>query len=172
MRITQKHIKSLSDEELVLLYTKSKNKECVGELYSRYSQLVMGVCVKYLKNVTQAQDLLMQVFEKLISDLPKYSIQKFKPWLYQVTKNECLMWLRKNKKMTSVPLENISLQQEEDTLNLHLEKEELLSKLEKFIPLLKKHQRICIEQFFLHKKSYAQIAEETDLSIKEVKSNL
>lgn len=173
MRISRKHIQALTDEKLVLLYQQSKDQQYIGELYTRYSPLVMGVCLKYLKNISDAQDLLMQIFEKLIKDLPRHEVRSFKPWLFQLSKNECLMLLRKNKKITHVPMENVTLKKEEDhNIEEHLQKEELLSKLEEFIPELKENQRICIELFFLHKKSYAQIAEETHLSLKEVKSNL
>ena len=92
-----KHITTLSDEKLVLLYQESKDKNCIGELFTRYSPLVMGVCLKYLKNVAESQDMLMLIFEKLIKDLPKNEVRNFKPWLYQITKNQCLMLLRKKK---------------------------------------------------------------------------
>lgn len=173
MRIKQNHIKSLSDENLVLLYQQSKDEQCMGELYSRYSALVMGVSLKYLKNIADAQDILMQVFEKLITDLPKYTIQNFKPWLYQLTKNECLMKLRKESKANITSMDNLSLSQPEvNDLELQLQKEVLLNKLEEFIPQLKDNQKVCIELFFLHENSYLEIAQKTQLSLKEVKSHI
>lgn len=172
MRITRKHIKSLSDENIVLLYKQSNDRNCIGELYARYSPLVMGVSLKYLKNVADAQDSLMQVFEKLISELNKNEVRNFKPWLYQITKNQCLMQLRKTKKIHKTPIENQSLEQEENEIEQHEEKELLLTKLEEFIPKLKENQRVCIELFYLKNKSYTQIAEETGFNLKEVKSNI
>lgn len=173
MRIKQNHIKSLTDENLVVLYQQSKDEQCMGELYSRYSALVMGVSLKYLKNISDAQDILMQVFEKLITDLPKYTIQNFKPWLYQLTKNECLMKLRKESKASVVSMDSLSLSQpEENDLELQLQKEALLNKLEEFIPQLKDNQKVCIELFFLHENSYLEIAQKTQLSLKEVKSHI
>ncbi|MEN8929080.1 MAG: sigma-70 family RNA polymerase sigma factor [Flavobacteriales bacterium] len=172
MRITRKHIKSLSDENIVLLYKQSNDQKCIGELYVRYSTLVMGVSLKYLKNVADAQDNLMQVFEKLMAELKKSEVRNFKPWLYQITKNQCLMRLRKNKKIHKTALDTQPLVQEEDTTDFHQKKEILLTKLEEFIPNLKENQRVCIELFYLQNKSYVQIAEQTNLSLKEVKSNI
>ena len=48
----------------------------------------MGVSLKYLKNIADAQDSLMQVFEKLISELNKNEVRNFKSWLYQITKKK------------------------------------------------------------------------------------
>lgn len=172
MRITRKHIKSLSDENIVLLYKQSNDQKCIGELYVRYSPLVMGVSLKYLKNIADAQDSLMQVFEKLISELNKNEVRNFKPWLYQITKNQCLMQLRKTKKIHNTPIESVPLEHEEEDIEKHEEKELLLTKLEEFIPNLKENQRVCIELFYLKNKSYIQIAEETGLNLKEVKSSI
>jgi RNA polymerase sigma-70 factor (ECF subfamily) len=132
----------------------------------------MGVSLKYLKNITDAQDILMQVFEKLISELNKNEVRNFKPWLYQITKNQCLMELRKNKKIYKTPIDSQPLEQEEDETEIHEEKELLLTKLEEIIPKLKENQRVCIELFYLQNKSYTQIAEATGLNLKEVKSSI
>lgn len=152
MRITRKHIKSLSDENIILLYKQSNDQKCIGELYVRYSPLVMGVSLKYLKNIADAQDSLMQVFEKLISELNKNEVRNFKPWLYQITKNQCLMELRKNKNRHKPPIYFQLLKQEEDETERIEEKELLLTKLEEFIHNLKENQRVCIELFYLQKK--------------------
>lgn len=172
MSKSSSNIKSLTDKELVLLYKKSHDKKCIGELYVRYATLVMGVSVKYLKNITDAQDNVMVIFEKLMKELKKTEVENLKAWLFQVTKNQCLMALRKNKKHTSSTLENIQLEQEDSEIEFLEEKERLLTLLEEIIPQLKENQRICIEQFYLNKKSYAEIAEQTQFSLKEVKSNI
>ncbi|MEN8786853.1 MAG: sigma-70 family RNA polymerase sigma factor [Flavobacteriales bacterium] len=166
-----KHIKSLSDEQLVLQYGKSKDKSYIGELYVRYSALVLGVSLKYLQNKSEAQDNLMKVFEKLMNIELRTEVLNVKPWLYQITKNECLMALRKKKKTSFSDIEEIQISQESNLDQLE-EKERLLNLLEEVIPTLKGNQRVCIELFYLNKKSYAEIAEHTQFSIKEVKSNI
>ncbi|MGB1039996.1 MAG: RNA polymerase sigma factor [Flavobacteriales bacterium] len=172
MKKAPKHIKSLTDSQLVLLYKESHDKQCIGELYVRYSPLVMGVCIKYLKNVTEAQDTLMVIFEKLMKELKKTEVLNFKSWLYQITKNQCLMFLRKNKKYTYTTFDSVQVKDEESNEEELIEKEQMLEQLEEIIPTLKENQRICIELFYLNKKSYAEIAEQTQFSLKEVKSNI
>lgn len=56
---------SSSDEELLLLYRKSRKPEYLVELYGRYMPLVYGVALKYLKNIPDAQDVVMQLYEEL-----------------------------------------------------------------------------------------------------------
>ncbi len=132
----------------------------------------MGVSVKYLKNVTEAQDNLMLIFEKLMKELKKTEVQNLKAWLYQITKNQCLMALRKNKNYSHSSIDTLQLEQDEDNLERIEEKERLLTLLEEVIPSLKENQRVCIELFYLNKKSYVEIAEQTQFSLKEVKSNI
>lgn len=83
-----------SDEELLKEFASSGDLEVLGELYSGYMHLVYGVCLKYLKEREESMDAVMQIFEKLITEIPKYKIENFKGWLFIVTKNFCLMQLR------------------------------------------------------------------------------
>ena len=69
----------------------------LGELYSGYMHLVYGVCLKYLKDRDESMDAVMQIFEKLIIEIPKQRIENFRSWLHVVTKNYCLMQLRSQK---------------------------------------------------------------------------
>ncbi len=68
-----------------------------GLLFERYTHLVFGVCMKYLKNTYDAEDAVMGIFEKLMTDLKNHEVRDFKNWLYRVSKNHCLMILRKSK---------------------------------------------------------------------------
>ena len=71
-------IKSLTDLELIARYKSDGDNKIVGVLFERYTHLVFGVCMKYLKDEDEAQDAVMQVFEKLLSDLKKHHVDNFK----------------------------------------------------------------------------------------------
>ena len=49
--------------------------------------LLLGVCMKYLKNEEEARDAVQQVFLKVLTEVSKYKIDYFKSWLYMVAKN-------------------------------------------------------------------------------------
>ncbi len=170
-----KHIKELDDAALIAAYKKSENTDYVGELYKRYSHLVVGVCLKYLKDRDNAKDATLEIFENLMQDLLKHNITNFKSWLHSVARNHCLMKLRQN----SSKVKNFEHYQEavltEESMGYASyddvqTKEEQLTDLEKGIQLLKEEQKICIQLFFLHKKTYQEITDLTDYNLNDVKS--
>ena len=91
----RKTYRNLSDEELILSFKQKNHSLIIGELYNRYAHLVFGVAMKYLKNKHDAEDITMIICEKLPQRISKSNIQKFKPWLYTVTKNEVFQLFRK-----------------------------------------------------------------------------
>ena len=96
-KISGKNKEDKSDEELLTGIPSGGDLEVLGELYSRYMHLVYGVCLKYLKDRDESKDAVMQIFEKLIIEIPKQNIENFRSWLHVVTKNYCLMQLRSEK---------------------------------------------------------------------------
>lgn len=158
---------SLNDEELLNRFKKEPINAILGEYYIRYGHLVMGVALKYLKNINDAEDITMSVFENLPEKLKKHSINNFKSWLYSVVKNECLMCLRKKDFASS---EFISELEQKENIEEVIQLEEKLNILEQTINELNEEQKICIRLFYIEKKSYQEISEKIKLDIKKVKS--
>ena len=175
MLYNEKYI-HFSDNELITEYKNTKNNVFVGILYKRYSHLVLGLSLKYLKDEDEAKDAVMQVFEKLLTDLLKFNIDYFKSWLYTFSKNHCLMIIRtkqsKLKKEIDMQIHADYFMETESTLhpNKEVEKELQYNLLEKAIDELSEDQKKCIELFYLKEKSYNEIVELTGYSINEVKS--
>jgi RNA polymerase sigma factor (sigma-70 family) len=165
-------ISSLSDSELLDKYRKTGDGTFFGELFKRYTHLVYGVCLKYLRDPDESSDAVMQIFEKLLGDLKKHEVSNFKSWLYSVAKNHCLMKLRKEPLMLRLEEEQEIIMESGEEMHLLNEKELQLVKLEKAMECLNTQQRKCVELFYIKEKSYKEITEETGYSIKEVKSYL
>lgn len=170
-------LQSLSDEELIKSFRKQANNIYIGELFDRYTHLVFGICLKYLKNEEDSKDAVMQVFEELPQKITDFKILNFKSWLYSVAKNHCLMKLRKDKTSQKARVEvyeNIRHEIMESPEVFHLNNEEnadkRISQLEKGITALKTEQRKCIELLYLQNKSYNEVAELTGYNLKKVKS--
>ena len=162
---------STTDSELLAHYKTEGDVQVLGELFSRYTSLIYGVCLKYLKDRDDSKDAVMQVFEKLVQSLKEHEIENFKSWLYVTSRNHCLMQIRSKKgKMT----EDISDNLMESDLVLHLEEEtELegnLTKLEKCIQQLVNEQKHCVQLFFLEQKCYKDITGLTGFDLNQVKS--
>lgn len=170
--------RDISDSQLITLYKENHNKEIVGELYKRYTKFVFLISMKYLKNEEQSKDSVMLIFEKLFTDLSNHQIDNFKSWLYMVTRNHCLMYLRKEqsdfKKTQDLKKDYENFM--ENDLNSHLienETEEVkIESIHDAVSQLNKEQKECVKLFYMEGKSYSEIADLTNYPIKKVKSSI
>ena len=166
-----------SDEDLIDEFNSSGNLEDLGELYHHYMHLVYGVCLKYYKNREESMDAVMQIFEKLIIEVPKQNILNFRGWLHVVTKNYCLMQLRsqksKDEKHNEWVNDNVIFMEIDTDLHPLDEKEpDLEEALMNCIERLKNEQKECIKQFYFDNKCYNEIAINLEMDEKKVKSYL
>lgn len=161
---------NMTDDELLSLYYKEGNNDWLGILLERYTMLLFGVCMKYIKDEEQAKDIVQQVFLKALSEATRYKIDNMGGWLYRVAKNQCLTLLRDKKVFTGdEPLAYIP-QPEETPLHLHWQQVKDTERLQSALATLKEEQRIALMLFYLEEKSYAQISEQTTWPVNQVKS--
>jgi len=165
-----------SDEELLTRFRDTGSLDTLGELYSRYMHLVYGVALRYLEERSDAQDAVMQIFEKLITDLPRFEVQHFKSWLYVLVKNHCFMELR-SRKSSQKQLEGIKNEPQfmESAGEMHpMDRgdQSMEEALKACIEQLKDEQRACIELFYYEKHCYQEIAGKLGMEEKKVKSHL
>jgi RNA polymerase sigma-70 factor (ECF subfamily) len=169
-----KQIKSSDDNVLLYEYIETQNLDVLGELYNRYIHLVYGVCLKYFKDREKSQDAVSAIFEKLITDIGNTKIENFKSWLYVVTKNFCLMELRKDQSQRKRHEQFSADSFMESTQTLHPideeRNEDVETQLKKCIEKLKSEQKSCIELFYYQDKCYKEIATELKIEEKKVKS--
>ncbi len=167
----------LNDAQLLEQFKKKNDSTYLGVLLQRYSMMVFGVCMKYLKDKVLAEDSTQSIFEKVIKEVVKYDIPYFKSWLYSFSKNHCLMELRKSPSKFNFTNDDISTLEIQADQNDELElneftKNEKNSILETALQLIKEEQRECITLFYLNKKSYKEIEHITGLSFLEIKSHI
>jgi RNA polymerase sigma factor (sigma-70 family) len=164
-------LKQLEDAALITQYKASGDLEVLGVLYNRYMHLVFGVCLNYLKDEEQSKDAVMQIFEELIVKVKAHEIQNFKSWLHVLSRNHCLMVLRKASKNNMVSLDD-SIVENMDFVHLDIDdaKEQQLSVMEQCMETLSPEQRICVELFYLQEKCYKEVVEITGYDMLKVKS--
>jgi RNA polymerase sigma factor (sigma-70 family) len=173
MFLIRKKIANLGDEELIKAYQSKQDTKYIGMLFSRYAHLAFGLCLKYLKDEEEAQDSVMEIFEQLMDKLKSTHPTNFSSWLYVVSKNHCLMKLRKRKKEdkhTTSYIYTEGADEEELELQEKLIHEERLESLETAIATLKDEQQVCVRLFFIESKSYKEVAEMTGFDLNQVKS--
>ncbi|MGE5107036.1 MAG: RNA polymerase sigma factor [Sphingobacteriales bacterium] len=165
--------KHISDQELLENFYSDKNNDWLGVLLPRYTLLLLGVCMKYLKNEEEAKDCVQQVFLKAITELHKYKVDYFKSWIYMVAKNHCLMKLRDKGKKTIEITDKVMIAPGEETDKALLEqKDKTLSIMSEALEELNAEQKKCIILFYLEKQSYQQIADKTGFTLMQVKSHI
>ena len=162
----------ITDQELLQEFRGDGNTERLGILLQRYTLLLLGVCMKYLKDEDQAKDAVQQIFLKVIQELPKYKVEYFKSWLYMVAKNHCLMMLREKQRKNAMTLnEELIATPAEETDLKQLEQTDLtLELIQLGLKELNTEQQQCVILFYLEKKSYQEISSETGYNFLQVKS--
>jgi len=165
--------KNISDSDLLERFYQDRNNQWLGILLQRYTMLLLGVCMKYLKNEEEAKDSVQQVFLKAITELQKYRVDYFKSWLYMIARNHCLMKLRDRQgKIPKELHENMPLQALETDMKGLAEKDNMLSLMEASLDDLSEEQKTCVILFYLQKKSYQEITEITGFTLMKVKSHI
>ena len=162
------------DQSLLKSYQAHGRMEDIGLLFERYIELVYGLCLKYLEQEADAEDAVMQIFEKLVVKAKEHQVNQFKSWLYVLSKNHCLMLLRKRsnkKEENNSPefmqfLDQGHLIEGDEFVEIEEKKENMFECLKQ----LPESQQLCIKLFYLEKISYKEIAEQEQLDINKVRS--
>jgi len=165
--------KHISDQELLEKFYADRDNQWLGILLERYTLLLLGVCMKYLKNEELARDSVQQIFLKAITELQKYRVEYFKSWIYMVAKNHCLMQLRdKPGKNTIEVKDSIPAETDETDKERLLLNEKTYEYMGEALKELNADQQLCVTLFYMEKKSYQQITEQTGYSMMQVKSHI
>lgn len=164
----------ITDTELLDNFYLDHDNQWLGILLQRYTLLLLGVCIKYLKNEDEAKDSVQQIFLKIITELAKYKVTYFKSWMYMVAKNHCLMKLRdRHGRLTTDITDQIGgimAEEQHQEKSAHFEKDKKLQLMDDALKELSIEQKCCLTLFYLEKKSYQEIVIQTGYSMLKVKS--
>lgn len=163
--------KNQDDAALIAQYKRTGSLEVLGVLYNRYMHLVYGVCLNYFKEEEASKDAVMQIFEELILKLRVHEVQNFKSWLHVLTRNHCLMAIRKLSKNNTVSIDDVFVENAEFVhLDIEDTKEKQLTVMEKCMETLPEEQKVSVDLFYLQEKCYKEVAEITGYELVKVKS--
>ena len=91
------------DEQLMLNYQQTGDKEAIAMIYERYKSQVLNFSLRMLGNRAQAEDAAGEVFLALFSSKYKFHPEaKFSTWLFTIARNQCISQRRKNKGLVSL----------------------------------------------------------------------
>ncbi len=158
--------------KLEALISACKNNERIAqkELYDKYSSYILGICFRYMKIREEAEDIMIQSFYRIFSNIEKFSgTGSFEAWMRKVAVNESLMALRK-RKMMIVDINEAFTVKDESNMDISelLEYEELLSILDH----LPTGYRTVFNLYVIEGYKHREIAEKLGISINTSKSQL
>lgn len=160
----------ISEQELIAQYKATKDQKWLGKLFTPYSSLLYGTCLKYLKNTAEAQDAVMDIYEKVSVKLLTHTVNEFRPWLYVVSKNYCFEKLRKSTRVREKENKANDVYSETVFHPDSVSKEATFVKMEECMQKLTKEQNQCIEAFYYKSMTYEKIGTQLNLSYNQVRS--
>lgn len=93
------------DEELMLRYA-SGDLRAFEEIYQRHRKPVFNFIFRYVKSQEHAEELLQDVFLRLVQNAQNYEKQaKFTTWLYTIARNICIDTYRRKKHRQTVSMQ-------------------------------------------------------------------
>lgn len=97
------------------------------ELYQQYLPMVLQMCRGYMKGHDElAKDLAQEVFINVWNALPGFQGKStYKTWIYRITVNSCLSYLRNKKHQATIPIETVAQNHSDETHEKELEIETL-----------------------------------------------
>lgn len=150
-------------EKIHDIFNKIKNDEtfAIEELYKEYGSLIYGIAYSLVKNKEASEDIAQNVYLKIVKMDKKLLPNNFEmSWLYSVTKNETMNYIKKNR--TEINIEDIYEISKEDE-----EIEEIIDKdaYNKIITGLDERDKEIVSLKILGDRKFREISELLDLPI-------
>ena len=94
------------ERELIELAVEN-NRHAQHQIYSKFSPKMLSVCRQYIKDLHQAEDVMITAFMKVFTNLKNFEHKgNFEGWIRRIMINECISYIRVHKKVTFIEDEN------------------------------------------------------------------
>ena len=159
-----------ADRDLVERYL-AGDAFAFDELMIRHERQVYRLCVRYIGNHEAALDLSQEVFIKAFENLPSFrGDSRFKTWLYRVTVNHCLNYVKKNhREFVELTEGTARLEPSIHQSILEDERREIVRSLMRKLP---PKQKLILELRMNENLDYEEIADILGRSISTIKSSV
>ncbi|NLY86283.1 MAG: sigma-70 family RNA polymerase sigma factor [Tissierellia bacterium] len=166
----------LNESELIKKAVKGDEKS-FAQIVDLYKNYVFAIILNFVKDYSEVENIAQEVFLQVYLSLPAYKANNFKGWIGRIATNKSIDWLRKKRsKFKEEVLEeelldsfNIINTNTPEELLIKKEREREITKLCKSIPPIYEE---TIVKFYLHGKSYEEIAREEGVTVKTIASRL
>lgn len=165
-------LKSLTDQELVSLYSKG-DENCLAELLARHKRRIYSFIVSRVVDKEVANDIFQETFFKVIKTIKGDSYReegKFISWVMRIAHNLIIDHFRDSKKIprnSGNEQWNIfdSLRMSEENVQDKIVRTQIEMDLRKMIELLPDDQKQTVKMRLYDELSFKEISEITKVSI-------
>jgi RNA polymerase sigma factor (sigma-70 family) len=176
-------LKAIEDFKLIDMAIAGDDK-AYARLLQRYRRPVYMMVLKMVRNVDDAEDLMMESFSKAFRSLHKFKKDfTFSTWLFRIATNNAIDYIRK-RRLNTLSIENTWTDDDGQSVSIDVEdsgvlnpqdeaikaqKEEIMQAFVSMLPA--KYQKLVRLRYF-HELSYEEIAEELEAPLGTVKAQL
>lgn len=87
------------ENELIQLAVEN-NRQAQQKIYTHFSPKMLSVCRQYIKDIHQAEDIMITAFMKVFTNLKNFQHKgSFEGWIRRIMVNECISFIRVEKKL-------------------------------------------------------------------------
>jgi len=99
-RLLMKIIRLHQEETELIKLAVENNRQAQQQIYSKFSSKMLSVCRQYIKDIQLAEDVMITAFMKVFTNLDKFESKgSFEGWIRRIMVNECISYLRVQKKV-------------------------------------------------------------------------
>jgi RNA polymerase sigma-70 factor (ECF subfamily) len=174
-----------TDEELILEYRKTQQREAFEELVKRYERELFNYLRHYLGNTESAEDIFQTTFLQVLTKCDQFEEgRKFRPWLYRIATNQAIDLCRKIKRYQvvsidetygvnpdSIKLADLLVGDETDPMLSSINEEQTLQ-VRKAVERLPDFLRQVLYMVYFQGMSYRDAAESLGIPFGTIKSRL
>lgn len=160
---------TLHNKEKLLIKKALENKrEAQQALFERFSPKMLGVCRQYVKDLHHAEDLMLQGFLKVSTNMHQFEDKgSFEGWIRKIMVNTCITFLRK-KNLTEF-FEEEYVFEESTTENLE---NTSVEDIQKIIDALPDGYKIVFNLYAIEGFKHSEIADQLGITESTSKSQL
>ncbi|MBP7470340.1 MAG: RNA polymerase sigma factor, partial [Flavobacterium sp.] len=83
------------EEKEIIRLAIENNRSAQQKIYVQFSSKMLSVCRQYVKDIHQAEDIMMTAFMKVFSNLKNFQHNgSFEGWIRRIMVNECISHIR------------------------------------------------------------------------------
>ncbi|MDH3651751.1 MAG: sigma-70 family RNA polymerase sigma factor [Saprospiraceae bacterium] len=156
-------------EKEIIKGCRARKRKAQKILYNQYAPVLFGICRRYVRQVEDAEDVLLETFYKIFSNISQFGHKgSFEGWMKRIAINESLMFLRRQRNLKMHVEINDSIMQENPSIEEALFEQDILDLLDD----LPTGYRTVFNLYVIEGYKHREIADQLGISINTSKSQL